>query len=284
MKFYYDLACSPPTYDAVSAACRAEIERQRCGADHIQMVILPGPAGGFRRDSLWPHSALERTRMLREVAMPIFMLLPSISSVTLAHERPTHGLGIGRRMYGLDQQVAASRKGIRPLRAPSQPRRRPMITMTLRECEHWPKRNSNVAQWAAAARILMAAGWQVVIVRDTLRADEPLEDLTTLPVASRKLFARAELYASAELNLFVSNGPAWLSLAMDLPTIIFRPGCEQLGKAFGRAHFERSGVKWGWQMPGSPAWQRLAWTDDTAAEIVNAVDDFFCHQPLRAAS
>lgn len=284
MKFYYDLACSPPTYDAVSAACRAELERQRVGADHIQVVILPGPAGGFRRDSLWPHSALERTRMLRDVAMPIFMLLPDVS-VTLAAERPISGLGVGRRMYGLEQQVHAGRRGIRPLRAPTATTvRSNRITMTLRECEHWPERNSDVAQWVAAARILTAAGYEVIVVRDTLQADEPLDDVTTLPVASHRLFARADLYASAALNLFVSNGPAWLSMAMDLPTVIFRPGDEKLGRAFGRDHFRNSGIAWGGQMPNSPAYQRLVWQDDTAANIVDVVDEFMASAIMAEAS
>lgn len=279
MKFYYDLACSPPTFDSVSAACRAEMERRHVGAEHIQVVILPGPAGGFRRDTLWPHSALERTRMLREVAMPIFMLLPDVS-VTLAVDRPASGLGVGRRMYGLDQQVLASRNDCRPLRAPSTPPKRAgLITMTLRESEHWPERNSDVAQWVAAARVLMAAGYEVIVVRDTLKAEEPLEDLQTLPVASRRLFARADLYASAELNLFVSNGPGWMALAMDLPTIIFRPGDEKLSRAFGRSHFQNSGMKWGGQMPGAPWYQQLAWCDDTVGNIVNAVDAFMVPSP-----
>lgn len=283
MKFYYDLSVCPPTYDAVSAACRAEIERRRAGAESIEVVFLPGPAGGFRRDSLWPHSAAERTHMLREVAMPIFMLLPDVS-VTLAVDRPMSGLGVGRRMYGLEQQVIASRQGIRPLRAPSRPQVQPrLITLTLREADHWPERNSAVAEWVQAAHTLEKAGYDVIVVRDTLRADEPLDDLQTLPVASRKLFARADLYALAALNLFICNGPAFLAAAMDLPVIIFkRPSDDALGRAFGREHFRNSGMPWGGQMPGAPSYQRIVWQDDTAANIVRAVDEFMVPRTIAA--
>jgi hypothetical protein len=272
MKFYYDLACCPPTYDIVSAVQRAEFERRQSGDDAVQFVFLPGPAGGFRADPLWPFTVAERQRMLRHVAMPIVMLLPNVS-VTLAVERPTHGLGVGKRLYGLSEQVHASRHGIRPLRAPSPVLvKANRITMTLREAEHWPTRNSRVAQWAAAAERLIREGYEVIVVRDTRKAEEPLDDLPTLPAAARNIFVRADLYASAGLNVFLSNGPAWLAVAMDVPTLVFkRPSDADLGVAFGRSHFDRCGMPWGGQMPGSPPYQTIVWQDDTADDIVSAV-------------
>jgi hypothetical protein len=275
MKFFYDLACCPPTYDAISALCRAEAERRRLGAEIIEIEILPGPVGGFRSDNLWPRSVDERSRMLRNVLLPLCHLLPNVS-ITLHPFRPpgVHGIGIGQKLYGLPELVATYARDIRPLRPVSEVTRGPMITITLRECEHWPERNSNVPEWLEAGRRLKAMGHVVVFVRDTLRADEDLPGATVIPAASKSLYCRADLYASAALNLFVSNGPAWLSMAMDLPTMIFRPGDEKLGRAFGRRHHEASGLKWGGQMPNSPDYQRLVWQDDTADNIVNGVDSF----------
>lgn len=282
VKVHYDLGCSPPTFDILSALCH--IEQLRRGSP-VEVTFIPGPAGGFRRDSLWPYSIEERNKLLHNVAIPLCWLLPSVESVSIATTRPMRGVGVGQKLYGLDRQVQASRNGIRPLR-PRHPvqRRHGLITMTLREAEHWPERNSNVVEWVKAAESLRRRGHSVVIVRDERRAHEPLAGIPTDPQAACQIRARAELYASAWLNLFVSNGPAWLSMAMDLPTVIFRPGDERLGRAFGREHFRRCGIEWGGQMPGSPAYQRLVWSDDTADNIIEAVNVMMYSAQLAEAS
>lgn len=276
MRIYYDLARCPPTYDIVSFLCRAEMERISSGDDKIELDILPGPAGGFRRDPLWPFSVDERRAMLHNVALPLCTLLPNVS-ITLHPDRPAvQGLGVGQRLYGLEEQVSASRAGVRPLRSPYPVKQSSgLIVLTLRECEHWPERNSKVEEWASAARTLQARGYRVVIVRDTLRADESIAGVTTSPAASRNLYCRADLYTQAELNVFVSNGPAWMCWAMDRPTLVFkRPADGALGRAFGPEHFRNCGMPWGGQMPGAPDYQRIVWKDDTAENIVNAVDLF----------
>jgi hypothetical protein len=286
MKVYYDLGCSPPTFDALSALCHIEQMRQETGSsESIEISFIPGPSGGFRRDSLWPYTVEERNKLLHNVAIPLCWLLPAVSMVSIATTRPSSGIGVGRKLYGLDRQVEACRKGIRPLRPRQQVRSHPgLITMTLREAEHWPERNSNISEWVKAAEALQRCGHRVVIVRDERYAHEPIAGLPTDAQAACQIKPRADLYASASLNLFVSNGPAWLSMAMDLPTIIFRPGDDKLGRAFGREHFRRCGIEWGGQMPGAPAYQRLVWSDDTADNIVEAVNVLMFTPKLAEAS
>ena len=165
--------------------------------------------------------------------------------------------------------MRAYRAGIRPLRPRVEAPIARLITMTLRESSYWPIRNSRLVEWCHAALLLQEAGFRVVVVRDTERADEPLPRLKTAPEASRNLDARASLYRSAASNLFVSNGPAWFCLALDAPTIILRPATENAGTLSSkRAMHERFGLADG--LPNAPAHQRLIWAEDTTLNIVAA--------------
>ncbi len=272
---FYDLSCSPPTYDIISFLGEVERERRIRGEDEVAVTFLPGPIGGFRADTLWPYTVAERQRMRDRVAKPICRLLPSVVSVEVAANRLSHpvdGFGAGRAVYGMYRQVNAMRDGIRPLRSP-QPRYRPnsrLVTMTLRECEHWPERNSQVGDWVATARWLETDGWEVIVVRDTLTAREKLGECSTDALAAENISARARLYASAAVNMFISNGPAWLALALDVPVLMLRPTNDLLRGPFGSEAFKANGVDYGGQIPGAPDYQRLAWVDDTAENIMAA--------------
>jgi hypothetical protein len=275
MKVYYDLGTSPPTFDIVAALCHVEQLRREADEQQIEFTFLPGPDNGFRRDRLWPPQH-ERNKLLWNVAVPLCWLLPSVSMVSVATTRPSSGIGVNRKLYGLDRQVEACRKGIRPLRSrhPVQ-RRHGLITMTLREAEHWPERNSNVGEWIKAAQELQRSGHRIMMVRDERNACSPLGTLPIDTEAARDIYARAELYASASLNLFMASGPAMMALAMDAPAVVFkRPSDAKLGLAFGQEHFARCGLPWLGQMPGAPAYQQLVWADDAAETIVAAVHEF----------
>src|SRR5579859_7453067 len=109
---YYDLACSPPTFDVVAFLCA--VERAR-GEDDVEIVFLPGPRGGFRDDNLWPHSLAERVHMRQCVAVPLCWLLPAVRSVRVLHSRdeaPLDGWGVGQSIYGLMTIADCSREGI----------------------------------------------------------------------------------------------------------------------------------------------------------------------------
>src|SRR5687768_13436616 len=95
----YDLARCPPTYDVVAFLALAEAERLRRGDDQINVHILPGPVGGFRRDGLWPHSIAERELMRDRVLHPLCYLLPSVVSVSVT--RKVDGWGTGKYYVGL---------------------------------------------------------------------------------------------------------------------------------------------------------------------------------------
>lgn len=271
----YDLARSPPTYDFVSFLLFVECERRRRGIDQVKVVFLPGPDGGFRRDRLWPHSVKERDALLRDLVMPMCGLLPGCVGATRAEIHPDSGpsIGSGEAHYGLKVFVDAMREIGPILRAPSIMPRERLVTITLRECEHWPERNSNIKEWVVAAHTIKDMGFEVVFVRDTLHADKPIGDLCIDPAASRDVFVRAALYSQAYCNLSVSNGPAWLAMALGVPLIMFRPVDDKSGNRCARSeYFQSCGIPRGGQVPGAGPMQKLVWAPDDCDQIVMAFE------------
>lgn len=272
----YDLARCPPTYDAVAFLALAERERLRRGAGHLDIRVLPGPLSGFRADGFgtWPHTVEGRTHVRDAVLLPLCRLLPSVRSAQLARSRQEHAgeWGFNENLIGLPRIVEALKSGCRPLRAyASRLLFRPLVTITLREAAHHPLRNSNLEEWAAAALQLQASGLDIVVVRDTARANVRLAGLRVDPQASMNLEARARLYGRASLNVGVCNGPMWMSIFMDAPTLMIRPVTDAAGGCYDSAFYARFGLPRGSQLPTSPAHQRLVWEEDRRGVIVGAV-------------
>lgn len=266
----YDLAYNPPTFDAVAFAVQVV---EQFGSEDVQINIAEGPVGGFRDDNLWPRSTNERMSLFCRVLYPIFEMMPTVKNIMMARG----GFGTGQYTIPWKHFVRCNGKRIRPLQPRNQfamakdPR---LVTITLREADHWPERNSNVPEWLAAAREIRAMGFRVVFVRDTNKWIEPLEDFTIASRASAHLQSRAALYRAACCNMFVSNGPAWLSMACDAPTIVFRPTCEQLGACYDSNWFRECGIEPGGQFPGSADHHELVWSSDDRDQIVHSFRGF----------
>ncbi|XUM25121.1 hypothetical protein ACRAVF_33850 (plasmid) [Bradyrhizobium oligotrophicum S58] len=264
----YDLARNPPTFDAVAFIVQVA---ERFGGDAVRIGIAPGPAGGFRTDHLWPYSIDQREDLLARVVLPLFRMLPG----AVVERGAVDGFGAGHYTIPWSYFVRCMGKGIRPLR-PAQriaPDRR-LVTITLREAEHWPERNSNVPEWLAAAKAIEANGFDVLIIRDSLRAHEQIDGHTTFPDASLDLDWRGAIYRAAVCNLFVSNGPAWFAMACDAPVLVLKPTCEALGACYDSAWFQSCGIAPGGQFPNAPRYHRIAWAQDDCAAIVAAFDGF----------
>jgi hypothetical protein len=281
---YYDLATSPASYDIVSFLSEIEAERIRRDESQLNIIILPGPVGGFRRDNLWPREITVRRLMLEQIALPMAHLLPS-ATVEVANDRPTqpvaNSVGFGVSLYGLAVHVKALKDGSRPLRPLVEPRQKEkLITITLREADHWPERNSDFAQWIRAAEELSCLGYNIVFVRDTRKCAEPIALFPINVEAAVDLKARAALYRSALCNLFVSNGPAWFAIALDAPVLMFKPTIAGHLHVFTESYFQQCGVTPGQQLPSSPDYQRLVWCDDRADLIVAECQKFlkYCNK------
>lgn len=148
-----------------------------------------------------------------------------------------------------------------------------VITITLREATHWPHRNSDVKAWTKFARYLQRQGEHVVFVRDTAKADEPLDDFETCPAASKDIDARMCLYENAKLNCYVSNGPSVMAWFTDKPFLCFTPPEAETSEYVpNRPSFWKAmmGVEQGSQYPWFNPSQQIIWKRETFAEIKTA--------------
>jgi len=115
-------------------------------------------------------------------------------------------------------------------------------TVTLRNYNRNPQRNSNVAAWRK-----FAAETGALVIEDY--------GITPIPLVDRW-----DLY-QCRMNYFVDNGPAVLCYYSDAPYATF--GWEMT------PHLENMGFHKGYQFPWANDNQRLIWADDTYENIKN---------------
>lgn len=282
---FYDLARCPVSYDFVSFLLAVEAERRRTGQDAVQIVFLKGPVAGFRQDGFWPPIE-ERDDVFADVVAPMAKMLPSVTEVIgptsdpVLAPPPLFGAQ-GPAPYGLRTFVEAWREVGPVLHTAGRDDRDNTITMTLREAEHWPERNSNVDAWYEAAARLQDRGHTVHVIPDT-RLVSQSSDLTAVNAATH-IYCRAALYLSADVNLFVNNGPAWLSFALGAPTVMLRPTCQAIGGTASASYLASCGIPTLGQLPKSDWRQRIVWENDDADTIVRAALSFLKDRPHVAA-
>jgi len=270
----YDLASSPPTFDILSFLAEAERKRKAGGYDCLDVVFQPGPMFGFRDDEL-PPSAEQREWMLNRICVPACRLLPSVRNVTVLKQRePVEGDVFPEwtpdnlaSHYGTQYF-----KGDKPgFRASDAARRlvdkrfgeSAVITITMREAEHWPQRNSIRAEWERVQAWLTRYGFHVVVIPDAETGGPNAEYALDLDL-------RMALYERAVVNLGVSNGPMALCYFTDAPYIVFKilaDGCVSTTREFLSAH----GFEFGEQFSDNG---QTVWDDDRADIMIPAIQQW----------
>ncbi len=123
---------------------------------------------------------------------------------------------------------------------------------------------------------MQAKGETVVFVRDTEKANEPLEDFITYPGASFSIQPRMALCELAKCNLYVSNGPAGLGLFSEKPYLYFLrlqedKSYEPNNPAWWlRANGIGEGEQWPWAKPG----QHMIWGGDNYENLSKAWEEY----------
>lgn len=227
----------------------------------------------FGRDGKAGLSEPHRQQMFDRVLRPMLALVGAVESEEAAQ------IGRTREAYTARGVVDRVRAGERLPRmwAPNDAvsRMEPYkdaITITLRESEEWPHRNSNIAAWLKFAGDLKAKGERVIFVRDTVKANEELTGWETCPLASTDLHARMALYQLSRMNYFVANGPTLLAIYGYANYRIFLD-LQPDGHAFlsDTPTFwrEKVGVEPGGQFPWVLPNQRIVWSADRY-EVISA--------------
>lgn len=250
----YNLRSAPLAFDFITWLVNQEMTRVREGA--------PGPL----RVGFWCGADNRLTPLAEQWAKNVFR--PALKFLG-AIEDEAAIRGRQDEVYVCRTTVAAHNRGERiPYLRTDRPSPHPgCITVTLREAANDRHRNSGVEWLEAAYHLQEKEGERVIVVRDTFRADVPLEGLTTCPEASRDVETRLALYNGAKLNICGATGPGELLKFGDRPYLIFADDDERYDPRWYEA---AQGIKLGEQFPWQLPTQRLVWGEPTFENILAA--------------
>jgi hypothetical protein len=283
----YDVNSEPVQFDFLPWAMTARMTQIREGVPGpLKVAFMEGPTNiQFAHDEI-----VSRDFWMDHVVVPICRMVGAeITNEALGGRRPscysfveiTEAARAGEPVPRLTVTEAA-RDSVREM---LERIGRPPVTITLRESQHWPHRNSNLDAWLPFAAKLAREGEFVIFVRDTSKASEPIDGFVTCPGASLDLDIRVALYERAKCNLFVDNGPwtlallgtkPWLAFINTDPMTGYIPNTPQWWK---RNH----GVGVGEQFPWSAPDQRIIWEPDSFEALCRAWDEFKPRLVARAA-
>lgn len=263
----YDLGRAPASWDFLQFLINAKIK-----LGSFNVAFRKGPVDGFRADKT-QRSLEQRKAILENVMKPALKLVGA---------EEIDGKGEEISYFQIDAVQAANRgRAIPKWEIPENVLaeckdwlgdRKPIV-ITLREAEHYSERNSNLDAWLKFA----ATVEDVIFVRDTAKADEPLP-FETCPRASKDFLFRAALMSLARCNFLVSNGPALIVEYLDVPWLMFAPLRPDLDYLPMHEDWwiQNVGVAPGDQFPWAQDNQRIVWEHDTFEAIEaawNAVKD-----------
>jgi hypothetical protein len=207
----FDCGAFPLNFEFVAWLVQAELLRRRRGLPPPLRIKFLNKDEADSRRSGW----------LDEVMRPLLPMLGAIEDDTIeGHTEPYWSV------EHIEATIAdAARQGeeVPLLRVVEDGLKNPIpfITITLREAEHWPHRNSNLDAWLKFAADLQHQGEKVIFIRDFARAKEPIAGFDYSPVAATNLKIRMTCYQVAKMNFFVSNGPAMLCFFSKAPYCTF---------------------------------------------------------------
>lgn len=262
----YDLCVSPPTYEFVTFLGEAEKARIAAGHRYIDVIFMPGPVDGFRDDNLPPSSA-EREGMLHRICVSLCRLLPSVRNVTISKER----VDVNGDIFPKDWNVLTPKNHYGPqymttaipvFTASEKAKKhiarlvgRNYVTITLREADYWPDRNSNVREWELASRSIKALGYEVLWIPDIESKDSN--------AMSWDVDLRLAAYEGAIVNLGVTNGPMCLLPYSNTRFVVFKMVAKNSPCA-DTEFLEKMGLKDGFILDGRG---KYLWCEDTADKI-----------------
>jgi hypothetical protein len=304
---FYDLQVSPITFDFLWFLVGADLERRRRGLDAVHVVIVPGRAGGLRREREDYEDVVDaeaRAQRIGNMLLPACPLLPTCAGVTHAASRAHAGYiraTLASHLYPTGYEAtlpifAGSRECLQnagpdmphipSLRATNENLRnidrwaashsggRRIVSITLRNYAYMPARNSSMQAWTAFARALDPARFVPVFVPDleqTLNGQtQELQGFVVLGEAAWNLGLRMALYERAYISMGVNTGPmglCWLNARSHYATLKMAPADVPQTSA---AFYRELGFEPERSLPFASPTQELVWQDDTIEAIQSA--------------
>lgn len=297
----YDLDVNPITFDFSWFLVGAEMAARDAGKSGFRLILLPGTRDGLREEIAEYDRLVDATNRrwrIDNLLLPLARLSPACRAAVVCASReeaqmhvagattvypPQYSTLFPRAFDYADFMKTADRPGcFSGLKAPLQGRRylqgwfdryvrgRRLITVSLRNYNYQPSRNSDLAAWSNFLRNLDQSVYAPVVVPDTNQAFEQTAGFVDVPAmreAAWNIGLRMALYEMAYANLFVNNGPATLAQLNPacnyLFTKIIVPDCEQASEEFLR---ERGFIP-GQSPRFATATQIWWWHDDTVENL-----------------
>ena len=246
MSAVYDLSKMPTTYDFAAWAVMAKTE----GEKHVHFIVdAPIASWKYPEDTAWKRWAT--------VLLPICKLAGlsfSVGPRRSGREYGYHGGQVNR--------LFAERGRLEKLRATMKPSREKYVTITLRQSFRNKHRNSNMEAWTQFQAYLEGKGVDVAVLPECEDAPINVEH-------------RMALYAHADMNLGVAQGPMALCIFSDAPYITLNQNPPDPN---GEAQYDinkllvKTGFPPGSQYAFRTDRQILVWEQDSFENIVAAYE------------
>ncbi len=190
MRAVYHLGKYPTTYDFASWACYA----RTMGEDHVHFII-DGPIAHWKysEDIAWKRWATILLPLCRLAGLTY-----SVGGVMQGNEYPY--------LPGKLNSLYKEKGSIEKLKSTRDYGKTGHVTITLRDSFRNRYRNSNREAWGRAEKWLSGKGYQVAVFPECEQSPIDLE-------------LRMSIYASAQMNLGIANGPMSLCLFSEAPYI-----------------------------------------------------------------
>jgi len=313
MYAFWDLEISATTFDIVLFMVLAEQARIDSKSASLHVVIVPGSEYGFKPGTKDPTNSYKNKTYnfewrLRNILIPSCWLIPSCKQVTVCGSRNEaqafqsslsrnifpkgSTIRFPKKHYHISHVIEAMQDSTLPsIEATTKSKEyikhwiktnahgKKIVTITLREYDSFPERNSSLKDWRKFARGLNKDIYFPVILRDTEKDFDPvpeeLEDLKIFHEAVWNVELRVALYELSYLNMCVNNGPATLLMMNKNIRYINTKLITESVMGTSTEYYKSMGIKHGESLPWATQFQKYVWEED-AYEVLKREFESMC--------
>ena len=269
MVSYYDLRKSPVTHDFLNWLVRVEQQRRVLKEPFVDIVIVPGERRQSPRDHI--YTMARKIWRIDNLLIPLARCLPSARNISTGHgEQTLPYLNTTAPVVTPVLRAPAVAVSIvaRYLKDKPKP-----VSITLRQSEFEPIRNSTAPQWRKTAAWLSRNGYTPIVVPDgealmVGNADSIGCEPYTPAAMSPEL--RLALYEQCVCNLMTTGGPMVLALMAEVPLMAWRlivPGIPCASTNHMRMSAMSPDHYWG-------PYKKLYWTTDSAEVVTRDLEQW----------
>jgi len=304
----FDLKVAPITFNIIDFLIMSEYEANRSGKKGFVIVFVPegSPLSYGWEDYDSVFDAEDKLWKFNNIVLPITLLsskckgvyvLPRRSDVFAFVEKkdvfPYLYDGVNLRCLGTKEQsvyrkvgrphlvegLRANRRGLNYIQEWQEGHgiQKPIVTITLRQSDFDPARNSNISEWSRFIKFLQGSDYCPVIIPETDKAfatEDLFPGVYIFRECAWNVGLRMALYESSYLNFFVSNGPSALCYWNNRCSYVAMNMLAEGSIVDTEKTYMREGIKVGDNFTFALPNQRLNWQPDTYENILMEFERF----------